>query len=87
MLPDLKVRLFATISGSRVAKGVYMLPRVTKSQWISSASTTQRCFRQISPMRVRSSGDQWLPVGFCGLQRMKELQRRARRSKSSKSIE
>src|SRR5579871_1114227 len=71
LLAALKVTLLSTTAlfGS-VAKGVYLLPFVTKSQWISSASTSTRCFRQISPMRIRSSCDQVLPVGFCGLHRM-----------------
>ncbi len=51
----------------------YFWPLLTKSQWISSASTTTRCFRQISPIRSMSSALQQLPVGFCGLQRMNEL--------------
>ncbi len=87
LLAALKVRLLSTISRfGRLAKGTYAASRFTKSQWISSDSTTTRCSRQISPIRVRSSADQALPVGFCGLHRMKALARRARRSKSSKSI-
>ena len=87
MLAALKVRLLLTIAlfGS-AANGVYFWPLVTQSQWISSASTMTRWRRQISPMRVSSSGVQQLPVGFCGLQRMKVLvSRLMRRSKSSKS--
>src|SRR5262245_51031160 len=71
LLAALNVMLLLTIalSGS-VANGVYFCPFCTKSQWISSASTTTRCFRQISPSFNRSSCDQVFPVGFCGLQRM-----------------
>src|SRR5215475_6180446 len=71
LLAALKVMLFLTISLlERVANGVYLLPLFTKSQWISSASTTTRRRVQISPTRIRSSGDQQLPVGFCGLHRI-----------------
>ena len=74
MLAALKVMLLSTIAWlGRLANGVYFWPLATKSQWISSASTTTRCLRQISPMRVRSSALQQLPVGFCGLHRMNEL--------------
>src|SRR5436853_6484392 len=80
--------LFTTALFGSVANGVYLFPLVTKSQWISSASTTTRRRRQISPRRVRSSGDQQLPVGFWGLQRMNTfVSWLMRRSKSSKSIE
>ena len=86
MLAALKVRLLSTISLSgRLWKGVYLLSAVTKSQWISSASTMTRLRRQISPMRSRSSSDQQLPVGFCGLHSRKVFTRVARRSKSSQS--
>ena len=88
LLTALNVMQLSTISVlGRLAKGVYFWPFVTKSQWISSESTTTRCLRQISPIRVKSSADQQLPVGFCGLQRMNTLARLALRSKSSKSIE
>ena len=74
MLAALKVMLLSTTALlGRLANGVYFWPLATKSQWISSASTTTRCFRQISPMRSRSAWLQQLPVGFCGLQRMKLL--------------
>ena len=74
MLAALKVMLLSTTAlFGRLANGVYFCPLATQSQWISSASTTTRCFRQISPMRSRSACDQQLPVGFCGLQRMKEF--------------
>src|SRR5262249_35199730 len=42
--------LFTTALFGSVANGVYFAPLVTKSQWISSASTSTRFFRQISPM-------------------------------------
>ena len=88
MLAALNVRLLLTMAlFGRLANGVYFWPLLTQSQWISSASTTTRCLRQISPMRVRSSADQQLPVGFCGLHRMKEcVSMLMRRSNSSKSI-
>src|SRR5213593_3392716 len=89
LLAALKVMLLLTTAlfGS-VANGVYLTPLFTKSQWISSARTTTRRRRQISPMRVRSSGDQQLPVGLCGLQRINVLVSwQMRRSRSSKSIE
>src|SRR3954470_3261709 len=74
LLAALKVMLLLTISlFGRLANGVYFAPRDTKSQWISSASTTTRRRRQISPRRVMSSADQQFPVGFCGLQRMNVL--------------
>src|SRR6058998_887592 len=80
--------LFTTALFGSVANGVYLTPLLTKSQWISSARTTTRRRRQISPRRVRSSGDHMLPVGFCGLQRMNAfVSWLMRRSKSSKSIE
>src|SRR5258707_406575 len=89
LLAALKVTLlFTTALFGRLANGVYLLPFVTKSQWISSARTTTRRRRQISPRRIRSSGDHALPVGFCGLQRMNAfVSWLMRRSKSSKSIE
>src|SRR5450759_188183 len=85
LLAALKVRLLLTIAlFGRVANGVYFWPRVTQSQWISSASTITRRRRQISPMRVSSSDVQALPVGFCGLHRMNVLVLRLMRcSKSS----
>src|SRR4030095_2126393 len=89
LLAALKVMLLLTTAlfGS-VENGVYLWPLLTKSQWISSASTTTRRRRQISPRRIRSSGDQVFPVGFCGLHRMNALVSwLMRRSKSSKSIE
>src|SRR5215207_9155817 len=88
LLAALKVMLLSTTAlFERLANGVYFCPLLTQSQWISSDSSTTRCFRQISPMRSRSSGDQQLPVGFCGLQRMKLcVSMLMRRSKSSKSI-
>ena len=50
LLPDLKVMLFATIAlSSSVLNGVYLLPWVMKSQWISSARTLMLCLRQSSP--------------------------------------
>src|SRR5262245_10361678 len=71
LLAALNVMLLLTLSlFGRVANGVYLFPFVSKSQWISSESTTTRRRRQISPIRVRSSGDQQFPVGFCGLQRI-----------------
>src|SRR3954469_16287156 len=71
LLAALKVMLLLTIALSgRLANGVYFCPFWTKSQWISSASTTTRRFRQISPSFIRSACDQVLPVGFCGLHRM-----------------
>src|SRR5690349_14060137 len=71
LLAALNVMLLSTTAlFGRLMKGVYFCPLLTQSQWISSASTSTRCFRQISPMRSRSSADQQLPVGFCGLQRM-----------------
>src|SRR5207244_12988598 len=87
LLAALKVMLLLTTAlFGRLANGVYLFPFVTKSQWISSASTTTRRRRQISPRRVRSSGDQQLPVGFCGLHRMNVfVSWLMRRSKSSKS--
>src|SRR5262245_10193372 len=88
LLAALKVMLLLTTAlfGS-VANGVYLTPLFAKSQWISSERTTTRRRRQISPRRIRSSGDQTLPVGFCGLQRMSALvSLLIRRSKSSKSI-
>src|SRR5437867_11968179 len=89
LLAALKVMpLLTTALFGSVANGVYLTPLFTKSQWISSARTTTRRRRQISPRRIRSSGDQQLPVGFCGLQRMKAfVSWLMRRSKSSKSIE
>ena len=89
LLAALKVMLLLTIalSGS-VANAVYFCPFWTKSQWISSASTTTRCFRQISPSFRRSSCDHVFPVGFCGLQRMYAFVSPLMwRSNSSKSIE
>src|SRR5260370_42711798 len=88
-LAALKVMLLFTMAlFGRLANGVYLTPFIAKSQWISSARTTTRRRRQISPSRVRSSGDHMLPVGFCGLHRMNELVSWSiRRSKSSKSIE
>src|SRR6185295_19381258 len=63
LLPALKVTLLFTIALSgRLANGVYFWPFWTKSQWISSARTTTRCFRQISPSFRRSSCDQVFPV-------------------------
>src|SRR5262245_11955872 len=88
LLAALKVMLLLTTAlfGSD-ANGVYLLPFVTKSQWISSASTMTRRLRQISPSRIRSSADHALPVGFCGLHRMNAfVSWLMRRSKSSKSI-
>src|SRR6186997_2003896 len=71
LLAALKVTLlFTTALFGSVENGMYFCPLVAKSQWISSASTSTRFFRQISPMRIRSSADHMLPVGFCGLQRM-----------------
>src|SRR5438105_15312911 len=71
LLAALNVMLLLTTALlGNVANGVYLLPLVAKSQWISSASTSTRFRRQISPRRIRSSGDQALPVGFCGLHRM-----------------
>src|SRR5271156_3202404 len=89
LLAALNVRLlFTTALFGRLANGVYFWPFVTKSQWVSSASTTTRRRRQISPTRIRSSGDQQFPVGFWGLQRMATfVSWLMRRSKSSKSIE
>src|SRR5712672_3127060 len=87
LLAALNVMLLLTIAlfGS-VANGVYLWPLVTQSQWISSASTITPCLRQISPIRVSSAGVQALPVGFCGLHRMKVLVCGLMRfSKSSKS--
>ena len=53
LLAALNVRLFMTMSlFASVAYGVYVLPLVTKSQWISSASTTTRRLVQISPSLV-----------------------------------
>ena len=50
LLPDLKVMELSTIFlSSRVLKGVYFWPLLTKSQWISSDSTLTLCLRQISP--------------------------------------
>src|SRR5881628_341106 len=89
LLAALNVMLLFTIalSGS-VANGVYFCPFDTKSQWISSASTTTRRLRQISPIFIRSACDHVLPVGFCGLQRMYTLVSGPMwRSNSSKSIE
>src|SRR5438876_8207413 len=85
LLAALKVMLlFTTALFGSVANGVYLTPLLTKSQWISSASTTTRRRRQISPSRIRSCCDQTLPVGFCGLQRMKAfVSFEMRRSKSS----
>ena len=74
LLAALNVMLLLTTSLlDRLANGVYFCPLATQSQWISSASTTTRCLRQISPMRSRSAALQQLPVGFCGLHRMKLL--------------
>src|SRR5213596_2044764 len=88
LLAALKVMLLFTIAlFGKVANGVYLPLLLTKSQWISSASTTTRLLRQISPRRIKSSGDQTLPVGFCGLHRMTALvSMLIRFSKSSKSI-
>src|SRR5438093_5645073 len=88
LLAALNVMLLLTTAlfGS-VANGVYLFPLLTKSQWISSASTTTRLRRQISPSRIRSPDDHVLPVGFCGLHRMNAfVSMLMRRSKSSKSI-
>ena len=74
LLAALNVMLLLTMAlFGRVANGVYFWPLLTKSQWISSASTMTRRRRQISPSRIRSSALQQLPVGFCGLQRMKRV--------------
>src|SRR5262245_45925551 len=74
LLADLNVKLLRTIASfSRLAKGVYFCPFVTKSQWISSASTSTRFFRQISPSVIKSCFVQTLPVGFCGLHRISVL--------------
>src|SRR5262252_10404633 len=74
LLAALNVMLLFTIALSgRLANGVYFCPFWTKSQWISSARTTTRRRRQISPIFIRSACDQQLPVGFCGLQRMYAL--------------
>src|SRR2546423_13505435 len=88
LLAALNVRLLRTTSlfGSD-ANGVYLFPFVTKSQWISSARTTTRRFRQISPRRIKSSRDQQLPGGFCGVQRMNGFVSGAMRgAESAKSI-
>src|SRR5215813_13039287 len=74
LLAALNVMLLLTTAlFGRLANGTYFSPLFAKSQWISSARTSTRCFRQISPSRIRSSADHILPVGFCGLHRMKAL--------------
>src|SRR6058998_3304911 len=74
LLAALNVMLLFTIALSgRLANGVYLFPFVTQSQWISSARTTTRRRRQISPSFIRSACDQVLPVGFCGLHRIYAL--------------
>src|SRR5436190_18519693 len=89
LLAALNVMLLLTTAlFGRLANGVYLLPLVTQSQWISSARTMTRRRRQMSPSFSRSSFDQVLPVGFCGLQRISVLVSCViLRSRSSKSIE
>src|SRR5262252_5758123 len=72
LLAALNVMLLLTIAlFDSVENGVYFWPLVTQSQWISSARTMTPWRRQISPILVSSSGVHALPVGFCGLHRMK----------------
>ncbi|API74836.1 hypothetical protein AC251_09860 [Ralstonia pseudosolanacearum] len=71
LLAEVHVRLCAAKRGSREAKGMCRRDGArTKSWWISSAITRMPWRRQISPIVRRSSSDQTLPVGLCGLERM-----------------
>src|SRR5690606_3427646 len=74
--------------GLMVAKGICRLSSNTKSQWISSETTSTLCLRQISPRRSSSLFVQTLPAGLCGLHRIKSFTfgSLALASKSSKSI-
>ena len=70
------------------ANGVNLYPGITSSQWISSAITLTPCFRQISFMRLSSSGVHTRPAGLWGLQSKNTFvfSSAASLSKSSKSI-
>ena len=88
LLEDMQV-IMRVESGKREAAGVWPIPLRDRSQWISSDITQISLARQISIIRLSSSGRQTRPVGLCGLHRKRIFTRKsawlALRVKSSQS--